>query len=603
MATPTCPSSELLADYALGRVSVQDLERVAIHVDQCPECQAQLEALESVNDSFVSRLRQPLPDLPDQDSELNALIAQAEAIRLAPAAEASEAASSDAHSAPPALETVLPTTLGQYELLEMLGRGGMGMVYKARHLRLKRIVAVKVISPQRLPDPHAVARFNREMEAVGRLSHANIVQATDAGEAAGQHFLAMEFVDGRDLSQLVRCGGPLSVADACEIARQAALGLQHAHGHGLVHRDVKPSNLMVTHDGTVKLLDLGLALLLDMPGDDVGPTGSQQILGSPDFMAPEQVQDSHEVDARTDLYSLGCTLYYLLTARPPFASPQYDTRLKKVFAHVRAQPTPIQELCPDIPVALAELVTRLLAKAAGDRPQTAADAAAALTPLAAGHDLPGLVLARLGPTSAEPFVSQAWPSQAAASNRPSSFAPNFPHLRRTSILLGLGAVVVLAITWGYWARHSAIHTPASAANHEPAPLAVQDAPATGRFFFKGTPEGAVLRISGGPDGPILVDMDEQRSISLAPGNYRIEIERETKPHMVMQKQVTLEAGESATVVVGPAIPIPDHLDKTHSEFQTLLETVRSGNQQLQEENRRRDAEASRLEAESLPPTQ
>jgi serine/threonine protein kinase len=554
MATPTCPSLELLADYAFGRCSAQDLEQVADHVNNCPACQARLESLDGQSDSFVSKLRQPLLDLPSQDAELEAVIAQAEAIPLESGGKKSDAA--------PGLGVAepcggLPVILGQYEILAKLGRGGMGTVYKARHLRLKRIFAVKVISQRRLPDPQAVARFRREMEAVGGLNHPNIVQATDAGEAAGQHFLVMEFVEGRNLSQLVRSDGPLPVADACEIGRQAALGLEHAHQHGMVHRDVKPSNLMLTRDGTVKVLDLGLARLLDRPGDDAEATGSQQILGSPDFMAPEQAQDSRQVDARTDIYSLGCTLYFLLRGQPPFADPQHDTRLKKVMAHVREQPTPIQSLRPDLPAPLIGLFARLLAKDPNDRPRSAAEVADMLGPLAAGNDLPGLMRARPEPqTSEEPVSGVESFGDVLAPTLPRSSSPVVSSLRRAWPVLGLAAIVLTVLAWTYWPRHSVTATPTPAVHQEHALPAASSNATMGRLFFKGTPEGAVLRITGGPDEPILVDMDKQRSIWLHPGDYRIEIERETKPHMVLQHQVTLEEGESETVVVCPPVPSP-----------------------------------------------
>jgi serine/threonine protein kinase len=464
MATPTCPSLELLADYAFGRCSAQDLEQVADHVNNCPACQARLESLDGQSDSFVSKLRQPLLDLPSQDAELEAVIAQAEAIPLESGGKKSDAA--------PGLGVAepcggLPVILGQYEILAKLGRGGMGTVYKARHLRLKRIFAVKVISQRRLPDPQAVARFRREMEAVGGLNHPNIVQATDAGEAAGQHFLVMEFVEGRNLSQLVRSDGPLPVADACEIGRQAALGLEHAHQHGMVHRDVKPSNLMLTRDGTVKVLDLGLARLLDRPGDDAEATGSQQILGSPDFMAPEQAQDSRQVDARTDIYSLGCTLYFLLRGQPPFADPQHDTRLKKVMAHVREQPTPIQSLRPDLPAPLIGLFARLLAKDPNDRPRSAAEVADMLGPLAAGNDLPGLMRARPEPqTSEEPVSGVESFGDVLAPTLPRSSSPVVSSLRRAWPVLGLAAIVLTVLAWTYWPRHSVTATPTPAVHQE-----------------------------------------------------------------------------------------------------------------------------------------
>ncbi len=472
MTTTTCPSPEMLADYALGRVSAEALEQVAAHVDQCEACQARLESLDGLNDSFVHKLRQPAaPDQPDDDAELESLVAQAEAIRLDAGSEGNDVA--PAHQVEGVSEPG-GATLGQYQLLARLGRGGMGTVYKARHLRLKRLVAVKVISQRRLPDPQAVARFHREMEAVGRLNHPNIVQATDAGEAAGQHFLAMEFVEGRNLAQLVRSGGPLPVADACEIARQAAVGLEHAHAHGLVHRDVKPSNLMLTCDGMVKVLDLGLARLLDSPGDEVEATGSEQILGSPDFMAPEQVQDSRQVDARTDLYSLGCTLYFLLTGRPPFAEPDHDTRLKKVMAHVREQPTPIESLRLDLPAPLIDLLARLLAKNPGDRPRSAAEVVGMLTPLANGHDLPALVRARPAPAvSEEPFAA-AEPFDAALSlTPPRSPTPTLSLLRRASPVFAVTGILLAVLAWACWPRQPINNVPPSATSHEqdsPRPL-------------------------------------------------------------------------------------------------------------------------------------
>ena len=203
------------------------------------------------------------------------------------------------------------------------------------HTKLKRPVAIKVLPTDRLRDPRAVARFQREVEAVGRLGHPNIVQALDANELDGRHLLVTEFVDGVDLSRLVRSGGPLPIPDACEIVRQAALGLQHAHAHDLVHRDVKPSNLMLNSAGIVKLLDLGLARLRPEMPVEADVTTSGQIMGSADYMSPAQCLDARDVDARADIYSLGCTLYFLLAGRAPFSGPECDTFAKKILACAR----------------------------------------------------------------------------------------------------------------------------------------------------------------------------------------------------------------------------------------------------------------------------
>jgi serine/threonine protein kinase len=312
-----------------------------------------------------------------------------------------------------------PERLGQYVLLELLGQGGMGSVYKARHALLDRIVALKVLSPARLADPQSVARFLREIKAVGKLNHPNLVHGTDAGQADGRHFLVMEFLQGIDLGKLVQQFGPLPVADACELVRQAALGLQHAHEHDLVHRDVKPSNLLLTQGGQVKVLDLGLARLLgDIPlGDELTDTG--QYMGTADYMAPEQGFDAHAVDIRVDIYSLGCTLYKLLTGRAPFSGPEYDSTFKKIRAHSEKRVPPLREARPDVPAGLEAVLGKMLAKLPADRYATPDDAARALRPFADGADLPGL----LTRVKAQETPSESLPSPLL------EFAPRLPPRR------------------------------------------------------------------------------------------------------------------------------------------------------------------------------
>ena len=259
--------------------------------------------------------------------------------------------------------------LGVYEIVALLGRGGMGTVYRARHTLLKRDVALKVLPEDRFTDPAAVARFRREMEAVGKLRHTNIVtvRVMPAKQNGACTSWSWNWSEGRDLARIVKQDGPLAVADACEIIRQASDGLQHAYRSQLVHRDVKPSNLMLSREGCVKLLDLGLALLRsDHAGEDA-LTRDGQVLGSADYMAPEQALDAHEVDIRSDLYSLGCTLYFLLAGRAPFHGPRYGTHLKKVLAQVRDRIPPIRALRADIPESLSALLDRLLAKDPADR--------------------------------------------------------------------------------------------------------------------------------------------------------------------------------------------------------------------------------------------
>ncbi len=284
--------------------------------------------------------------------------------------------------------------IGQYKLLAKLGQGGMGAVYKALHTRLNRLVALKVLPAERLQDAAAIARFDREMRAVGALAHENIVAAHDAGEIDGTHYLVMELVDGADLGTIARDQAPLPVAEACEIIRQAALGLQHAYENNLVHRDIKPSNLMLAvgpNGPVVKILDMGLALLEEQHAEHSELTASGQIMGTLDYMAPEQACDTHTVDIRADIYSLGATLYKLLTGRVPFQGPQYTSVAKKLMALATQDPPRIDSLREDLPEELVAIIHRMLARQPEDRYDTPAELAEAITPWAAGADLATLL--------------------------------------------------------------------------------------------------------------------------------------------------------------------------------------------------------------------
>ena len=275
--------------------------------------------------------------------------------------------------------------LGSYVLVEKLGEGGMGQVFKARNWKLGRIVAIKLIRKERLVGGDAVRRFHREIRAAAALDHPNVIRAYDADEADGAHFLVMEYAEGKDLAQLVKEQGPLPPPRACDCARQAALGLQHAYERGLVHRDIKPQNLLLTPSGAVKVLDLGLARLgHDGADGDLTSLVTQEgaIMGTPDYMAPEQTLNAHGVDIRADLYSLGCTLYFLLSGRPPFAGGSLGEKIAK---HQSCDPEAVERLRPEVPPALAAVVRRLLAKRPEDRFPTPAEAAAALSDFLAGQ--------------------------------------------------------------------------------------------------------------------------------------------------------------------------------------------------------------------------
>ena len=267
--------------------------------------------------------------------------------------------------------------LGEYVLLDILGKGGMGVVFRARHRLMDRVVALKTL-PAAAIKPDTVQRFYREVKAAARLSHPNIVTAYDAGEHAGTHYLVMEYVVGRDLAAIVKEKGPLPLRQAIDYVQQAARGLEYAHKHGVVHRDVKPSNLLLDQEGVVKILDMGLARLnenLAGAPEAMELTGTGQILGTVDYMSPEQAEDVRSADHRSDIYSLGCTLFYLLTRRPVYGG---ETIVKRILAH-RDEPIPsVMELRPDCPETLDAAIQRMLAKRPEDRPQSMAEIIVAL---------------------------------------------------------------------------------------------------------------------------------------------------------------------------------------------------------------------------------
>jgi tRNA A-37 threonylcarbamoyl transferase component Bud32 len=285
---------------------------------------------------------------------------------------------------------LLPSIPG-YQILELLHRGGQGMVYRAVQTVARREVAIKVIRPELLTDPLAVQRFQLEGRAAAQLQHPNIVTLYDMGQEGGCHFLVMELLDGVDLRTWVERSGPMPVTLACDCIRQAALGLQHASERGLIHRDLKPSNLLRTRDGLVKVLDLGLARLVPRPGEAAVETltATGSLVGTADFMAPEQIDNPSRVDIRADLYSLGGTLYYLLSGQVPFPG---ESLARKLDGHRWHWPPPVEQLRPDVPSAMAALCRRLLSKHPEDRFDRPLDLAEVLATI-----LQGLGPVPLGP--------------------------------------------------------------------------------------------------------------------------------------------------------------------------------------------------------------
>lgn len=292
--------------------------------------------------------------------------------------------------------------IGPYHVQDRLGQGGLSAVYLARHQEHRNLVAIKIIKPEVFADPAGRSQFLQEVEAMARLDHPNIVQFCDADQWRDTHYFAMEYVEGTDLGKVVRLSGALPVTEACDFVRQAALGLQHAYERNLVHRDIKPVNLFLTHTSTgprsaptslsssrpsskltiqlkplIKILDWGLAYLRIPTGQAGVDENDRGIIGTVDYLAPEQARSAHTVDTRGDIYSLGCTLYYLLTSQAPFPD---GTLMQKIMAHQTAQAKPIAEFRNDVPADVIAVVERMMAKEPADRFQTPASAALALLP-------------------------------------------------------------------------------------------------------------------------------------------------------------------------------------------------------------------------------
>ncbi|MGC3971573.1 MAG: serine/threonine-protein kinase [Pirellulales bacterium] len=268
--------------------------------------------------------------------------------------------------------------MGDYVILAEIGAGGMGQVYKAKHRRMERIVALKVMSSAAMKDEAAVKRFQREVRAAAKLEHSNIVTAYDSGEAGNVKYLVMQFVDGGDLSSLVKSQGPLPIEKAVDYVLQAARGLSFAHTEGVIHRDIKPANLLVDKKNVVKILDMGLARI---ESSDDGLTATEQVMGTVDYMSPEQAANTKGADGRADIYSLGCTLWYLLIGRKTYEG---DTMIARLMAHRDAPLPSLVKTRDDAPWALEQVLHKMIAKRPQDRYQSMDDVIGALEPLGSG---------------------------------------------------------------------------------------------------------------------------------------------------------------------------------------------------------------------------
>ena len=298
-------------------------------------------------------------------------------------------------------------TIGKYKVLERIGSGGHSTVYLCEHLTVKRRVAIKVLPTAKAENPAALARFYREARAAGALDHVNLVKAHDIDQDNGLHFLVMEYVDGSNLQELVSRFGPLTIERSANYIRQAAQGLQAAHAAGLVHRDIKPANILIDRQGLIRVLDLGLARFFSDQNDPLTlKYDHNNVLGTADYVAPEQALNSHDVDIRADIYSLGGTFYFLLAGQPLFPGGQIT---QKLIWHQTRQPKPLRELRPDVPEELAAIVERMIEKDPNNRYQTPGEVIEALAEWTATPLLPptDAEMPRLSPAARAAAVAEA----------------------------------------------------------------------------------------------------------------------------------------------------------------------------------------------------
>lgn len=380
-----CLTPEEISDYLQGRLNDDQCDSVEQHLSRCETCETLAKQMDASGDSLMRHLRLS-PDSPVTDEDWQSCL---ESLRQLPRNVDESVSPAENLS----LDKVLrPESVYHYQLDRQLGRGGMGVVYKSRHPQLHRPVAIKILSASRATDAQSIARFQREMRAAGGLDHPGIVRALDAGIWQGTYYLVMEYIDGIDLSRLAHRSGPLAVADACELIRQAAEAIQFAHEHQVIHRDVKPSNLMLARDGGVKILDFGLARLEHGGLTSHDATTAGRLIGTLDYLAPEQAAGGQMIDARSDVYGLGATLYRLLAGRPPHGSSRNRPILDYLHELTHETAVEIETYRQDLPGELCRMIADTLSLDPQLRPPTAASVAEALRPFAEGSDLCTLAL-------------------------------------------------------------------------------------------------------------------------------------------------------------------------------------------------------------------
>jgi serine/threonine protein kinase len=438
------PSLERLSAFDSGRLRDAEWDEIERHVAHCATCCSELEALPE--DNFAALLRASAgkstapPSCESKQTPAGSAVNSADTLP--------RRAKATAPDIPPEL-----ATHPRYRILELLGSGGMGTVFKAEHRLMERVVALKIIRKDLMDRPAAIERFPQEVRAAARLIHPHIVTAYDAEQAGDVHFLVMEYVEGKSLDRLLAQSGRIPVDQACDWVHQAALGLQHAWEQGMVHRDIKPGNLLLTPGGQVKILDFGLARFANETAPGGGLTLEGSMVGTPDYMAPEQAEAAGKADIRADIYSLGCTLYHLLAGEPPFPE---GAPLHKLVSHQTRQPRPLTELRADVTGDLAQVVQRMLAKDPAQRYQTPAEVARELVPFAAG-EWPTVPLKKAGHGTV-PLPSASKEIMPAAQSVPQgAVVPRFRGRSwrvATTVALLLVGVGLLGSIVGHFSKHA-----------------------------------------------------------------------------------------------------------------------------------------------------
>jgi WD40 repeat protein/serine/threonine protein kinase len=536
------PDRAQLAAFVAGRLSGPECIAIETHLELCETC---VEVLACVPPDRAILVLQAAASSNSVGAGSTAGDASV-AVSAMPATQTS--AAPDTVSGP---EVPPPVLAGhsRYRITGLLGEGGMGAVYKAEHLLMRRPVALKIIRRDLIDRPAAVARFRREVEAAARLAHPNIVTAFDAEQVGETHFLVMEFVEGRNLAQIIAETGPLPVDKACDYVRQVALGLEHAHARGMVHRDIKPQNLMLTPNGSVKILDFGLARFASEaiqavesvltessgsaprqePAADAHRTGTADVegldapteasvtsaheartipprggaltaagamLGTADYIAPEQVNDPHAADVRADIYSLGCTLYFFLTGRAAFPG---GSVIDKVLAHLEQTAAPISRTRADVPPQLDALLARMMDKDPSKRFQTPSD-----------------VVAALGEISPAGFA----PRPTAGREMPAT------RLRRRTTWAVVAAALLLACAASVW-------------------QVVRILTAEGELVIDAVDPNVAIHVTR--DNVRIVDSATQRSINLKVGRYGVVLASDDPELEISANEITIERGKQAIV--------------------------------------------------------